>query len=212
MSRQVDPAERRTVIVEAAFDILARRGLPALTMRAVAEVAGVTTGMVTHWFESRDALIQAAIETAARREERRAARATKGGADLKTTLVAFLPLDHERADEFRVWIGFWAASIGNDRLLEGHRQRYRDWARYMAEVGLVADERVARRLIAIVDGISIDAVLDPERWPAEEQLAALAAFTGDAIFQDAGDTGSAIRPAPGSRPQRSRHPKNSVGP
>lgn len=180
MPRQADPNERRATIVEAAYGILANQGLSVLSMRSVAKAVGVTTGMVTHWFASRDALLEAAIEIAAGREERRAREVVGTGADLAACMAAFLPLDSERADEVRVWIGFWAASVGNEVLLASHRRRYRVWARQLAKAGLVSDAQAAQRLIAIVDGISIDAVLDPECWPADEQLAALHATLSDA--------------------------------
>lgn len=175
MPRQADPIERRAKIVEAAYSILANLGLTDLSMRSVAKAAGVTTGMVTHWFASRDALLEAAIEMAAEREERRARMVTEQGADLAASLAAFLPLDTERADEVRVWIGFWAASVGNQKLLASHRRRYQVWARELTKAGRVADVQAAQRLIAIVDGISVDAVLDPHGWPADEQVAALEA-------------------------------------
>lgn len=175
MPRQADPAERRQTVVDAAYGILAHAGLSALTMRAVAKAAGVTTGMITHWFDSRDALVEAAVDMAAEREERRAREVAEAGADVVATLSAFLPLDEERASEVRVWIGFWAASIGNETLLSIHRRRYRVWATHLTKSGFVPDDGSGQRLIAVVDGISVDAVLDPDRWPAEEQIAALKA-------------------------------------
>lgn len=180
MPRQADPSERRATIVKAAYRILASEGLSVLSMRSVAKAAGVTTGMVTHWFASRDALLEAAMEIAAQREEQRARDTARSGADLIATMAAFLPLDPERADEVRVWIGFWAASIGNEMLLKTHRRRYRAWTRHLTDTGAVSDALSAQRIIAVVDGISIDAVLDPQHWPAEEQLAALNAAVGNA--------------------------------
>jgi BetI-type transcriptional repressor, C-terminal len=84
----------------------------------------------------------------------------------------FLPLDAERAGEVRMWFGFWAASVGNDSLLMLHRFRYRAWVQHLTEAGIVPNVQAALRLIVIVDSISVDAVLDPECWPASEQLAA----------------------------------------
>lgn len=77
----------------------------------------------------------------------------------------------------KVWIGFWAASVGDEALAAAHRALYRAWARTLVDHGAVPDERTASRVMAAVDGICLDAVLDPERWPPDEQFKALRAAT-----------------------------------
>ena len=54
--------EGREALLAAAVRIVAERGLRNLTYRAVAKEAGVTHGLVTHHFGTRDALIHAALE------------------------------------------------------------------------------------------------------------------------------------------------------
>jgi AcrR family transcriptional regulator len=48
--------------VSAAVRVVATKGLRHLTYRAVAQEAGVTHGLVTHHFGSRDALIESALQ------------------------------------------------------------------------------------------------------------------------------------------------------
>ncbi|MGY1637167.1 TetR/AcrR family transcriptional regulator [Geodermatophilus sp. SYSU D00742] len=52
----------RPALLAAAVRVVAERGLRNLTYRAVAHEAGVTHGLVTHHFGTRDALIHAALE------------------------------------------------------------------------------------------------------------------------------------------------------
>lgn len=52
----------RSALLAAAVHVVAERGLRNLTYRAVAKEAGVTHGLVTHHFGTRDALIEAAVQ------------------------------------------------------------------------------------------------------------------------------------------------------
>lgn len=56
----------RQALIEATVRVVARKGLRGLTYREVAEEAGVTYGLVSHHFGSRDALVQEALEYAFR--------------------------------------------------------------------------------------------------------------------------------------------------
>jgi AcrR family transcriptional regulator len=52
----------RQALIDAAMRVVARKGLRGLTYRQVAEEAGVTYGLVSHHFGSRDALVQETLE------------------------------------------------------------------------------------------------------------------------------------------------------
>ncbi|MFN9215273.1 MAG: helix-turn-helix domain-containing protein [Gemmatimonadota bacterium] len=52
-----DHDERREVISRAAAAVIAERGLERLTLRDLAAELGVTTGALTHYFPSKDALV-----------------------------------------------------------------------------------------------------------------------------------------------------------
>jgi AcrR family transcriptional regulator len=60
--RALPYGEGRSALLAAAVRVVAERGLRHLTYRAVAQEAGVTHGLVTHHFGTRDALIHAALE------------------------------------------------------------------------------------------------------------------------------------------------------
>src|SRR3954464_6409680 len=61
-------AVRREQILEAALRIIGREGRQAVTHRAVAEEAGVPLGSTTYYFDSRDDLLQQALEHVAATE------------------------------------------------------------------------------------------------------------------------------------------------
>jgi TetR/AcrR family transcriptional repressor of bet genes len=60
--RQVDHKARRDHIAEALLDIVAQRGLEAISLRTVAEQAGVSIGRIQHYFATKDDLLAYAIE------------------------------------------------------------------------------------------------------------------------------------------------------
>lgn len=173
MPRHADKSERRDQVVQAAFRVLARGGLEALSMRAVAAEAGCTTGLVTHWFASRADLLLAAVESAAQAEETRIRAAFEGGLPLVDALTALLPVDAGRQDEVRVWMSFWAAALGQDDLAAAHRRRYRAWSGMLGHRLPQGSGFSPEMVIAVVDGISVNAILDPEVWTAGRQVEAL---------------------------------------
>lgn len=59
--RAVRYGSGRDALIEATIRVVANHGLRGLTNRTVAEEAGVTHGLVSHHFGSRDALISAAL-------------------------------------------------------------------------------------------------------------------------------------------------------
>lgn len=63
--RQARGVARRRAILDAALRLAGDRGPDALTMRAVAEEAGVPLGLTTYYFASRDDLIGQALQRAA---------------------------------------------------------------------------------------------------------------------------------------------------
>ena len=63
MLNRLPADERRTQLVESALSIAEQRGVSSVTVRAVAEEAGVSLGVVHYCFESKEALIAAMGET-----------------------------------------------------------------------------------------------------------------------------------------------------
>lgn len=62
MRQRLSEDERKSAILEAAFSVAARERLDAVTTRRVAEVAGVSAGLVIFHFESKDKLLLALCE------------------------------------------------------------------------------------------------------------------------------------------------------
>lgn len=61
MPKQVDHAQRRSQLAEALWTIAERDGLAAATVRQVAAEAGVSVGMVQHYFASKEEMLLFAL-------------------------------------------------------------------------------------------------------------------------------------------------------
>ncbi|MET8849314.1 TetR/AcrR family transcriptional regulator [Amycolatopsis sp. NPDC004625] len=187
MPKQRDVQAQRDLLSNATWQVLAETGLPGLTLRAVAERAGCTTGLVMHAFPTKKALLLHARDLLYERTAVRADAAEAASADAAGALAAVLgqavDLPHGHHDESRVWVGFLAAALADDDLAERHRAANRS---FLARVHrLVAaccpmwtDERLERTtksLVALVEGLNVLAAADPETYPADLQREALRA-------------------------------------
>lgn len=185
MPRVVDSDERRREIVAATARLIARRGLEAATMRDIAAEAGWTTGVVNHYFADKRDLLRSTLlhSISQRRVGRRHADGETTQERLRHELGAALPLDEEGRMHWLVTLAFLAEAMGDAELATVQRDAYRGFRANVAELVLqtgIADMAAAlgraEELIAQVDGVAIQAMFDPESWPAGRQLAMLDAL------------------------------------
>jgi AcrR family transcriptional regulator len=193
MPRTVDPAERRARVAAAARAVIARDGLDATSVRRVAAEAGSSTTVVTHYFDDKQALLAAAVEHAYAAVATRMTAHRDGGpgglATLRAVLLEALPLDAERAAEARVWMAFWSAATTHPALRQVQSEGYRRWRQLVGRVLAEAVERgevaadldpesAGEQLMCLVDGVLMQATLEPERLPAARQVEFLDAALG----------------------------------
>ncbi|MEP0068004.1 TetR/AcrR family transcriptional regulator [Pyruvatibacter sp.] len=180
MPRVADPKVRRAEVVAAAAALIASEGPEALSMRNIADQAGCTIGLLNHWFKSKDDLIEAVLDQAATAGVDRV-KAVVENPDVKLEDVVreFLPLDEERSAELRVWLVFWALSIGRPTLRRGYSQRLRamreEITREVSERGIVTKDvtQFIDTLMAMLDGISVNAIAEPDYWTIDRQTKTL---------------------------------------
>ena len=125
-----DHEERRAVIARAATAVIAERGLETLTLRDLAAALGATTGVLTHYFPSKDALVAHTKELvfdARYARARLAAEGASGGDRLHAVVAELLPLDAERRMTWRVLVAFQGSAVGSAELRRAHGRRMRRW-------------------------------------------------------------------------------------
>ncbi len=184
MPRTRDDAAQRARLSDAVFTTIAELGPTGLTLRAVAERAGCTTGLVLHTFPDKRALLLHARDVLHERTRARAEQAESTAADpaaaVRAVALGALATDADRAAEARVWVGFLAAALGDPVLAERHATNARAFTERLARLigtatGLPADTSAARAasLGAAVEGVTALAAGDPDHWTPGRQTAAL---------------------------------------
>ncbi|WP_432563766.1 TetR/AcrR family transcriptional regulator [Kineococcus sp. SYSU DK003] len=195
MPRRRDVDGQRERLSAAVWDVLARDGLSGLTLRAVAERAGCTTGLVLHTFADKRALLRHARELLHSRTRERADAAGQAAADpldaVRAVALQALPLSEEKREEARVWTGFLAAAASDEELRDLHVQHNRAFVQRVETLigqgrpDLSRAERThhAVSLVALVEGLNTLAAADPVTYsPHRQRLAldrALAGLVGE---------------------------------
>lgn len=161
-----DPAAAsRAGILFAVWQVIASRGIDAVSFRAVAAAAGVSVGRVQHHFPTRTALIRAAA-----RHMIDSAEQAHPDADTWTMLTHTFDGAAERRYGTGIYYAFIAASATDPEIRETLREARAGVAAALAsEVGAPA----ADRLLALSEGLTLHVhlgLLTPTQ--AEEQVRA----------------------------------------
>ena len=182
MPKVVNHAQRRDEIALVACQVVATRGFEQATVARIARAAGFTTGMVAHYFDSKQDIILAALRLILHRMDQRLARSHESTAtDLLDVLGEALPIDAQRRVECAFWAAFWG-QVSTDQQLKRlnawvHREYLRLYARCLQEHwpessrwALAVREQVLRSIVTFTNGITASAVASPLDWPAAEQI------------------------------------------
>lgn len=200
MPKQVDHRERRGRIADALWTVAERDGIAAATVRHVAAEAGVSVGMVQHYFSTKDEMLLFALQWVG---EEFGARITASVGALpeprdprevvRIVLTARLPLDPRGRIYVQALVAWLGRAIANPELarymLEGTRllrDHLADQLRVGQRSGRVPARfdpvRTADGLLAFADGLSSHLLQDLHT--PDEALAVLGEYL-DRIFDPA---------------------------
>lgn len=159
-------AERRQDLITATLDCISELGLQGATVREVATRAGVTPGLIRHYFSSKDQMLQAAYrEVMTGMTSKVADAADKGQSSARARLHDFIvanltpPVADGRA------LSLWAAFISHVRVdpvfAEIHRESYLAFrsvlealvADVLTEAGQAADTKRCQELAIAINGV-----------------------------------------------------------
>lgn len=183
-------SDRRIEVSEAAWRVIVREGLDRTSMRAIAQEMSCTTGVVTHYFRNKQELILFALHQVAERLQGLMDRAVanRSGCDrLVAMLSSFLPIDQERQEILRVWVAFLGYAVGREGLMADHQQSagqlrqviIQELVMLQHQNMLRADinpEVEANILLALVNGLSLDTLIQSQRLSTAQQVVALETY------------------------------------
>jgi betaine-aldehyde dehydrogenase len=219
-AREVPEEARRQQLIEVTIDSLAEVGYVSSTLAQIAQRAGVSAGLVAHYFGDKDGLLEATFRTLARRigqrmsERLKLARTPRG----RVQAVIDTNLSPEEFDQRTgtAWLAFWGQVLhvrGLKRVQAAYQSRMLSNLRHALRRLLPADEArsLAAMIAAMIDGVWLRAALS--RWQeadSESARALLTAFVDSRLRHaaDPGDPGAAsARPSdPRARAARAGAP------
>jgi len=182
MPKIVDHDERRDQIALVACRVVAENGFDQATIVRIAREAGYTTGMVAHYFDTKQDIIIAALRLNLRRiEERLTKPSTDAPVDLLTVLCEALPIDADRFIECAFWTAFWGQVSADKRLkrINGwvHREYMRLFERCLSQgwsiwpqLSPATREQALRSVVTFINGVTASAVASQSDWPANKQI------------------------------------------
>ncbi|MEU5627380.1 MULTISPECIES: TetR/AcrR family transcriptional regulator [Streptomyces] len=176
-----DHEARRRDVSAAVWQVMATRGFAGLTLRAVAAELGATTGLLTHYFPTKRALVEYALDLLEQRTLSRPRReAGQGLAALRDALLDILPLTPEAVDSNRVWVSSWDAALSDPALSTDYARKYAQGReRLRARVAAAQDlgelprgdpAHIAAGAQSFVLGLVVQALFDPVTFTPERQV------------------------------------------
>jgi betaine-aldehyde dehydrogenase len=204
---------RRSQLIEVTIDSLAEVGYVGSTLAQIASRAGVSPGLVAHYFRDKDGLLLAAFRTLARRVSRGAqarlalARTPRGR--IQAVIDANIAPEEFNQRTGTAWLAFWGQVLhaeGLKRVQNVYQGRTLSNLRHALKRLLPAHEAhsLAAMIAAMIDGVWLRAALSNwQEADSEGARALLTAFVDGRLKEYAAAAGGAAS-AGASGPPRAR--------
>ena len=185
---------RRQSLIDAAASCLAEAGAGGASVRSICARAGVSPGLLTHYFSGVDALIAETYRDVTERVSRTLSSAAEAaGAEPRARLVAFVTASFRPpvADPalLATWLAFWSLVKTDAAIAAIHRETYKGYRLELEALlracGLSSAQAApaAIALTALVDGLWLELTLDPSTFNSA-QAEAIAVRWVDSLLAD----------------------------
>lgn len=176
VKKRLSRQERYDTLIDATFRCVAQNGLDGTTIRDIAELAGVTFGLIRHYFANKEELIEATYSSVTADMTKHAQiAAQEAGSDPAEQLSAFVAASLSAPFVSPQYLAFWSNFIGkvlfDARMRELHEQGFWQYrqvltdlvTRTLAQAGQNPDpDALALAVVkvnAVIDGMWIEACL-----------------------------------------------------
>ena len=187
--------ERRQQILEATWHVIAVSGFRSLRLSDVAKRAGVSSGMIHYYFDTKRDLLKAAFERYYEHSIERRQWVMETGTGplelLKRIVESYLPIEDETLEGWHVWSELWVEGLQEPDLRELNEDFYGQWRRLVAgliqdgqDAGVIRDGssiELANMLIAMIDGLAIQVLLGSKSMTAERMRSTCLAFIDEML-------------------------------
>lgn len=182
MPKIVDNDEKRKQIAEAAWNIIRKEGVEKASIRRVAAEAGMSSGALRHYFSTQDEMLlfimNYYLEEGKKRSQNKEWSENPVQA-VEEVLLELVPIDEEKKIETSVW---WILALRSltsdtikdkkDEMTDGTYELANSMIEILALKGVLSDSMNAEleksRLTALIEGLSIHALLRPDVYSPEK--------------------------------------------
>lgn len=185
MPKIVDHEERRKQIAEATWRVISNQGMKGATVRNIAQEAGLSLGALRHYFSTQEELLAFAMKLVKDQATERIDETAKMDLPPKEKILKILleivPIDEDKMLEMDVWFAFTFHSRNSeeefDVQYDGIYMGISKMVDYLAQNQLlrsdVNQQIETERLYALIDGIALHALLEPQRVTKERIIEVL---------------------------------------
>ena len=183
--RRLPENERKQLLIDATLKCLANYSLSGTTVRRIAELAGVTPGLVTHHFNSKEELIAAAYEYLSEQylpkyDSQNGHHTDDAIARLRHYIGFIFQPEKQDHEMLKIWTGFWTLVLFDKRLRAVHRStanRTRQHVSVLLKAALISSGRSVDQqrlddlviaILSLLDGIWLARGLDPDLLDADK--------------------------------------------
>lgn len=182
MPKIVDHDHKRKIIAETAWKIIETEGIERASIRRIASEAGMSTGALRHYFSNQDELLLFIMEYFLARGRERSENiswSTNPLNAVRETLLELVPVNQDKQTETGVWLVFAIRSLTSaalnakkDELTEGEYILMEALLEILIKAGYIKkdiDIEIEKlRLSAVIEGLSIHALLRPDIFTIEK--------------------------------------------
>ncbi|MDQ0232450.1 TetR/AcrR family transcriptional regulator [Metabacillus malikii] len=182
MPKIVNHEQKRKSIAEAAWNIIKQEGFEKASIRRVATEAGMSSGALRHYFSTQDEMLLFIMNYYLEEGKKRSQSKNWSENPLQAVeevLLELVPIDEKKKIETSVWWIFALRSLTSDTLKEkkdemtnGTYELASSMIQMLVLQGLLPEsinvELETSRLSALIEGLSIHALLRPDVYSSEK--------------------------------------------
>ncbi len=190
---KINPSDKREVFIHATINCIIDHGYAETTVRKIAKYAGVTPGLLIHYFKGKEDLIAETYLYVSRNfmdkiSERVDHKIDDPIESLRTYFISRIETETANPKLLKVWLTFWTLTLTHKNLQHIHKELIQEYigslknllTRAFEAKGITIDpkqvHKVAIGIHALLDGLLLEWCLDPTPFFAEEGLSLITEY------------------------------------
>lgn len=182
---------RRQQLIDATMMSIDELGLASTTIACIARKAGVSTGIISHYFGGKDGLLEATMRHVLRElSDVTAQRRKAAGKGCLEQIRAIIEGNFDRTQidtaVMKTWLEFWSSSLHRPELQRlqrvNERRLYSNLAyQFRRQLPHAQALDAARGLAAMIDGLWLRGALTPDRFNIDHAVAIATAYSASQL-------------------------------